>query len=461
MRSRFRHKFNSTFGAVHSSRNYRIYLFGQSISLCGTWMQTVAQAWLVLKITGSGTALGFVVALQFLPVLLFGPWGGVIADRMPKRRLLLITSVAFGLLALLLGTLTATGVVTLWMVYVVALCFGMVTALDNPARQTFVLEMVGREHLPNAVMLNTVNINMARVIGPALAGLIIAIIGIAPCFFLNAASYVAVIVALLMMTVSELRPLPQQPRAKGQLREGFAYVWSSPKLRTPLLMMAIVGTLAYEFQVILPLVAKYTFGGGAATYGIMTGAMGLGAVIGGLFTASRQQTGDGPLIKATLVFGALIIVAALMPSLATMVVAARRRRRRQRHVPRSCQLDDAAACATPRSRVESWRSGRSRSSARHRSAGRSSVGSDRTSAPAGGWSSAASRPCSRACGVGMRSACGRHACPRRRRSSRRRKRPSCPPVDACGQALIAGRRSAHGIACSSCDATRKSRSSRP
>ena len=343
MRSRFRHKFNSTFGAVHSSRNYRIYLFGQSISLCGTWMQTVAQAWLVLKITGSGTALGFVVALQFLPVLLFGPWGGVIADRMPKRRLLLFTSVAFGLLALLLGTLTATGVVTLWMVYVVALCFGMVTALDNPARQTFVLEMVGREHLPNAVMLNTVNINMARVIGPALAGLIIAIIGIAPCFFLNAASYVAVIVALLMMTVSELRPLPEQPRAKGQLREGFAYVWSNPKLRTPLLMMAIVGTLAYEFQVILPLVAKYTFGGGAATYGIMTGAMGLGAVIGGLFTASRQQTGDGPLIKATLVFGALIIVAALMPSLATMVALARRRRRRQRHVPRSCQLDDAAA----------------------------------------------------------------------------------------------------------------------
>ena len=142
------------------------------------------------------------------------------------------------------------------MVYVVALCFGMVTALDNPARQTFVLEMVGREHLPNAVMLNTVNINMARVIGPALAGLIIAIIGIAPCFFLNAASYVAVIVALLMMTVSELRPLPEQPRAKGQLREGFRYVWSNPKLRTPLLMMAIVGTLAYEFQVILPLVAQ-------------------------------------------------------------------------------------------------------------------------------------------------------------------------------------------------------------
>ena len=344
MRSRFRHKFNSTFGAVHSSRNYRIYLFGQSISLCGTWMQTVAQAWLVLKITGSGTALGFVVALQFLPVLLFGPWGGVIADRMPKRRLLLITQVAFGLLALLLGTLTATGVVTLWMVYVVALCFGMVTALDNPARQTFVLEMVGREHLPNAVMLNTVNINMARVIGPALAGLIIAIIGIAPCFFLNAASYVAVIVALLMMTVSELRPLPEQPRAKGQLREGFAYVWSSPKLRTPLLMMAIVGTLAYEFQVILPLVAKYTFGGGAATYGIMTGAMGLGAVIGGLFTASRQQTGDGPLIKATLVFGALDHRRGVDAEPGDDGRAARRRRRRQRHVPRSCQLDDAAAC---------------------------------------------------------------------------------------------------------------------
>src|SRR5262245_7904215 len=133
MRTRLRHRFNSTFGAVHSSRNYRIYLIGQSISLCGTWMQTVAQAWLVLKLTGSGTALGLVVALQFLPVLLFGPWGGVVADRMSKRRLLLMTQVAFGTLALLLGILTATGVVTLWMVYVVALCFGCVTAMDNPA----------------------------------------------------------------------------------------------------------------------------------------------------------------------------------------------------------------------------------------------------------------------------------------------------------------------------------------
>ena len=283
-------------------------------------MQTVAQAWLVLKLTGSGTALGFVVALQFLPVLLLGPWGGVLADRMPKRRLLLITQVAFGLLALLLAVLTATDVVTLWMVYAVAFCFGCVTALDNPARQTFVLEMVGREHLANAVTLNTVNINMARVIGPALAGVIIGLIGIAPCFFLNAASYVAVIVALLMMTVSELRALPSQPRSKGQLREGFRYVWSEPRLRTPLVMMAVVGTLAYEFQVILPLVARYTFGGDAATYGIMTGAMGVGAVIGGLFTASRQRTGDGPLIKATLVFGGLIIVAAVMPSLPLMVL---------------------------------------------------------------------------------------------------------------------------------------------
>jgi len=320
MRSRFRHKFNSTFGAVHSSRNYRIYLVGQSISLCGTWMQTVAQAWLVLKITGSGTALGFVVALQFLPVLVLGPWGGVLADRMPKRRLLLITQMAFGLLALLLGILTATNVVTLWMVYAVALCFGCVTALDNPARQTFVLEMVGREHLANAVTLNTVNINMARVIGPALAGLIIAVIGIALCFLLNAVSYIAVIIALLMMNKSELRPAPPQARAKGQLRDGFRYVWSTPKLRTPLVMMAIVGTLAYEFQVILPLVAKYTFGGDAATYGIMTGAMGVGAVVGGLFTASRQRTGDGPLIQATLVFGALIVVAAIMPSLPLMVL---------------------------------------------------------------------------------------------------------------------------------------------
>lgn len=305
---------------VFRHRNYRLFFGSQLVSLIGTWMQTVAQAWLVLKLTGSGTALGLVVALQFLPVLLFAPWGGVLADRMSKRRLLLFTQVAFGLLALLLAILTGTGVVTLWMVYAVAFLFGCVTALDNPARQTFVLEMVGREHLANAVTLNTVNINMARVIGPALAGLIIAIIGIAPCFFLNAASYIAVIIALLMMDTVDLRPAPTQARAKGQLREGFRYVWSSPQLRTPLVMMAVVGTLAYEFQVILPLVAKYTFGGDAATYGLMTGAMGAGAVIGGLFTASRQRTGDGPLIKATLVFGALIVVAAIMPTLPLMVL---------------------------------------------------------------------------------------------------------------------------------------------
>jgi MFS family permease len=232
---------------------------------------------------------------------------------------LLITQVSFGLVALTLGTLTATDVVELWMVYLCALAFGCITALDNPARQTFVMEMVGREHLHNAVTLNTVNINMARVIGPAVAGVIIGVIGIAPCFFLNAASYVAVIIALLMMNVALLQIAPAQPRAKGQVREGFRYVWSDPRLRTPLVIMAVVGTLAYEFQVNLPLIASDTFNGDAATYGIMTGAMGVGAVIGGLFTASRSRTGDGPLIRSTLVFGVVIVAAALMPTLPSMI----------------------------------------------------------------------------------------------------------------------------------------------
>ena len=319
MPARFTHKTRQTFGALHSSRNYRLYMIGQSISLTGTWMQTVAQAWLVLELTGSGTSLGLVVALQFLPVLLFAPFGGLMADRFPKRRVLLITQVAFGLVALTLGILTATHVVELWMVYLCAFAFGCITALDNPARQTFVMEMVGREHLHNAVTLNTVNINMARVIGPAVAGLLIGLIGIAPCFFVNAASYVAVIVALLMMDVTLLHIAPAQARAKGQVRDGFRYVWSNPKLRTPLVIMAVVGTLAYEFQVNLPLIARDTFGGDAATYGIMTGAMGVGAVIGGLFTASRSRTGDGPLIRSTLVFGAVIVTASLMPTLPSMI----------------------------------------------------------------------------------------------------------------------------------------------
>jgi MFS family permease len=304
-----------------ANRNYRIFIVGQVISLSGTWMQSVAQAWLVLRLTGSGTALGLVVALQFLPVLLFGPFGGVIADRFPKRRLLLATQTVAMTQALVLGLLVITGTVELWMVFAMAAVFGLVTAVDNPARQTFVLEMVGPANLTNAITLNSVVVNAARVVGPALAGVLIAVVGIGICFVLNAASYVAVILALLLMRTSDLNPAPTQERAKGQLREGFAYVRRTPDLLIPLLMMAIIGTLSYEFQVILPLVAERTFGGGAGTYGTLTSAMGVGAVVGGLATAGRSGApSHTALVRAAALFGSVILLAALAPFLWLEVV---------------------------------------------------------------------------------------------------------------------------------------------
>jgi MFS family permease len=302
-------------------RNYRLYFAGQAISMCGTWMQTVGQAWLVLKITGSGTDLGLVIALQVLPVLFLGPFGGVLVDRLQKRRVLFITQFASGVPALALAILVTTGSVRLWHVYALAACLGLVATIDNPIRQTFVLEMVGPENLSNAVTLNSVMLNGARIIGPAIAGLLIATVGLAACFYINAGSYLAVLVALAMMNGRELLVLPATVRAKGQLREGFRYVWSTPVLRDSLIMMAIVGTLSYEFQVLLPLVAKYTFHGSAATYSALTAAMGAGAVVGGLLTASRRHSGPLALVKATLALGAVILVAAAAPTL-TLEMAA-------------------------------------------------------------------------------------------------------------------------------------------
>jgi MFS family permease len=284
------------------------------ISLSGTWMQGVAQAWLVLRLTGSGTALGLVTALQFLPVLLFGPLGGLVADRLPKRRVLYVTQAAAGVLAAVLGATVATGVVRLWMVYALAAGLGIVNSVDNPIRQTFVLEMVGSDQLTNAVTLNSVMVNLARVLGPAAAGVLIATVGLAPCFFVNAASYIAVLSGLALMRGSELMPTPPQPRRTGQLREGLRYVRRTPELLSPLLMMAAIGTLAYEFQVILPLVARFTFHGGAGAYAAMTAAMGVGAVAGGLVTASRRHRSVTALPFAAAALGGLMLGAALAPT---------------------------------------------------------------------------------------------------------------------------------------------------
>jgi MFS family permease len=311
---KIREFFSRTFSSLRI-RNYRLYFIGQAISLSGTWMQSIGQAFLVLKLTGSGTVLGLVTAAQTLPVLLLGPWGGLIADRYPKRNILYFTQATAGVLALTLGILTATGWVRLWMVYVLAACLGLVNVIDNPTRQTFVMEMVGKGQLTNAVTLNSGEINLARVIGPAIGGGLIAGVGLAPCFIINGLSYIAVLIALFMMRAGELHAAPTTPRAKGQLQEGFRYVWSTPLLRNTLLMMAIVGTLTYEFQVILPLFAQYTFHSGAGGYAALTAAMGVGAVIGSLFTANREETTPTMLIRSAFLFGAVVLLAAVMPGL--------------------------------------------------------------------------------------------------------------------------------------------------
>jgi MFS family permease len=295
-------------------RNYRLFFGAQVVSWTGTWIQWVGQAWLVLRLTHSGLALGLTTAFQWLPVLLFGAWGGVLADRFPKRRVLLATNAAAGVLALILGLATLGGGVSLWLIMIVAFALGIVTAVDNPTRQAFTLEMVGADQVPNAVSLNTFVFTIARVLGPAVAGILIATIGIGPCFLINAASFVPVLVALWAMRGSELNTTDPVARAKGQIREGFRYVASVPILRTLLLMMAVIGTLTYNFHVILPLLARFTFHGGARTYGILSAFLGVGMLIGSLVSASRAHPTLRFLLVSGFSLGFFIVVASLVPT---------------------------------------------------------------------------------------------------------------------------------------------------
>jgi MFS family permease len=296
-------------------RNYRLYFVSQIISFSGTWMQSIALAWLVLQLTGSGTALGTVMAMQFLPTLLFAPVGGMIADRFDKRTLIIGTQTTAGLLALTLGIVTLTGVVELWMVYLLAACFGSVTALDNPSRQTFVMEMVGPDDVSNAVTLNSVVVNAARVIGPAVGGVVIATAGIGECFVANAASYGAVVIAMLLVRTDQLHPSARSARAPRQLRDGFAYAWSEPTLRTTLVMLVMIGTLTFEFSTTLPLLAEFTFGAGASGLATMTALMGAGAVVGGLVVASTGAPTPRRLIAIAASFGATVGIVAVMPTI--------------------------------------------------------------------------------------------------------------------------------------------------
>jgi MFS family permease len=302
-------------------RNYRLYFLGQLVSVMGTWMQTVAQSFLVLDLTHSGTILGLTTAARFVPILLFGPAGGLFADRRDKRRTLYATQTLSGLIAAVFAILTGTHVIEVWSVVLLALALGFVNVFDNPARQSFITEMVPTEDLANAVTLNSVAMNLARVFGAALGGILVATLGLAMCFACNAISFGAVLLSLAAMNAAALHPARPVKQRKRQIRAGLAYVRETPELLIPLLMIALVGALAWEFPVTLPLMASKVFGGGAETYGVMTSVMGAGAVVGGLVSAAKTTLRARSLCLAAIGWGIAITVAAIAPSLWTELAA--------------------------------------------------------------------------------------------------------------------------------------------
>lgn len=300
--------------AAFAIHNFRLYFGGQVVSVSGAWMQRVAQAWLVLEITGSGAAVGAVTAVQFLPILVLATRGGLVADRMDKRRLLYLTQSLAAAIALTLGVLVLIDVVELWMVFALALALGLVGSVDNPTRHSFVMEMVGRSKLANAVALNSVLVNSARVVGPAIGGLLIVTVGIGWCFVINAASYLVFITAISLMRGADIeRPEPER-KERGQLRDALRYVRENPVLRATLVMSAVIGIFAYEFEVVLPLLARFTFGGDADTFGSMFAAMGIGAVVGGLYVATRGRTSPRAILAAASAMAISIGATAVAPN---------------------------------------------------------------------------------------------------------------------------------------------------
>jgi MFS family permease len=296
------------------TRNYRLYFSGQVVSVPGTWLQTVAQAWLVLQLSASGSALGVTVALQTVPVLVLGAWTGSVADAVDKRRLLLGTQAAQGLLALTLGLLAVTGAARLWMVWVLALGLGFARAFDTPTRQAFVSELVTGEALPRAIGINSTVVSAARMAGPAAGGAIIAVFGVGPCFLINAASFLGPLLALAAMDPARLhRPQEIPARTPGAARAGLRYVGGRRDLLVPLLMMAVVGTLAYEFQVTIPLMAHSAFHLGATGFGLLYAAMGAGSVLSGFFLAGRLAPRVRTLTATAAAFGVGLAAAAAAP----------------------------------------------------------------------------------------------------------------------------------------------------
>ena len=297
-------------------RNYRLYFSGMLVSATGTWMQQVAMGWLVLRLTDSGTAVGLVTGMQFVPMLVFGVWGGVIADRFDKRRTLVATQAAMAVVSAGLAAVTLLDVVTVPMVFVAAFLLGCATVVDNPTRQSFVSELVGPDRVANAVALNSSMFNAARIVGPAMGGVFILLGGTGLCFAYNAVSYAAVIVAVLAMRPEELHNRTQVARKGGQVREGLRYAWRTPELRSTILLVAVVGTFALNFTVLLPLLARFTFDAGPGTLGVLTSLMGAGSLVGGLTAAARSRPTPAVLVGSAAALGLLMVGVAVAPNLA-------------------------------------------------------------------------------------------------------------------------------------------------
>ena len=297
------------------NRNYRYYATGGVVSNTGTWMQRVAQDWLVLQLSGqSGVALGITTGLQFLPMLVLAPFAGTLADRYSKRKVLIATQSFMAAVGVILGVLDITGVVQVWHVYVLALLLGVGAACDAPARQSFVIEMVGRDDLANAVGLNSASFNLGRVIGPALAGFLIVLVGTGPVFLINAASFGAVIFALTKMRPAELMPVPRAARGRGQLLEGIRYVRRRPDLVMVMVVVFFVGTFGLNFQLTSALMATQVYGKGAGEYGLLGTFVAIGSLSGALLAARRGRPRIRLIVASAVAFGLVEIVAGLMPS---------------------------------------------------------------------------------------------------------------------------------------------------
>ena len=302
-------------------RNYRLFFAGQLVSQAGTWMQMIAVIWVVLRLTDDGLVLGLVTASQFLPVLLFGAWGGVVADRVDHHRFMLMTQAAFAVIAVAFVGLVFTDHLNIPAIFVLSTAFGFVTAMDNPVRRTLVVDLVGPDDVPNAVALNSSLMTGSRVIGPSVAGALITGVGVEWCFVVNAVTYVAVLGALLRMDRSKIRSSPKVAKASGQLVEGLKYVWSEPRLKLPILLMAVVGTLAFEFQVTLPLFAERTLDGGATTFTLLYSLMSRGSVVGALGIARRRDVSTHLLAWSAIWLGVAMGVLAMAPNVVLAAIA--------------------------------------------------------------------------------------------------------------------------------------------